>query len=175
MREDSEAINALECLLFVADSPLALRRLAQLLEATEEQVRRWLEGLQRRLEGTGLQVLHVADGYRLATRPEYAPVVERYRRPPPMRLSPAALEVLAIVAYRQPITRVEIEALRGVHSHSALRTLLEHGLIRPAGHKPVPGRPTLYRTTQRFLDLFGLRDLGDLPRLAEDLGWTDNP
>jgi segregation and condensation protein B len=170
---DRDAVNALECLLFVAETPLPRKRLAELLQASEKEVQRWLEQLRERLDGTGLQVVEMAGGYRLATRPEYAAFVERYWRPPPVRLSQAALEVLAIIAYRQPITRVEVDALRGVGSHSAVRTLLEHGLIEPCGRKPAPGRPILYRTTTKFLDVFGLRDLSDLPEVAEDLGWKE--
>jgi len=166
---DPSKVAALECLLFVAREPVPPERLAQVLNLSLTELEAALEGLRQALEGRGLQILTIAGGYRLGTRPEYAEVVEAFLTPPPTRLSDSALETLAIVAYRQPITRPEIEAIRGVSSHATLQTLLERGLVIIQGRKPAPGRPLQYGTTQKFLDHFGLHDLSDLPELGEDL------
>jgi segregation and condensation protein B len=163
MAED--LVNALECLLFVSEEPLSSGRLASLLETDEAEVAALADELSRRLNGSGLQVTRIAGGYKLSTRPEYAPWIERFREPEETRLSKAALETIAIIAYRQPITQPEIEAIRGVDSSGVVATLLEKGLITTAGRKRAPGRPFLYRTTTQFLAAFGLHDLSELPML----------
>ena len=155
---------ALECLLFMADRPLSLGELAQLLDITPPAVRQLLEGLQDRY--LGVQIIEVAGGFELATRPQYAEYINRLHQPPKFRLSPAAMETLAIVAYRQPVTRPEIEVLRGVNSDSVVNTLLEHDLICERGHKNAAGKPMLYGTTDKFLKLFGLPSIEGLPDLA---------
>jgi len=156
--------GALECLLFMADRPLAVGELAQLLDITPPAVRQLLESLEDRYEG--VQVVEVAGGFELATKPQYAEYMSRLRRPAQFRLSPAAMEALAIVAYRQPVTRPEVELLRGVNSDSVVNTLLDHELICERGHKNAPGKPMQYGTTDRFLKLFGLPGLDALPDLA---------
>jgi segregation and condensation protein B len=166
---DLDPVAALECVLFVADRPVPRHRLTQVLQVGLEELEGLLARLRHRLEAGGLQIIDIAGGLRLMTRPQYAPTIERFLAPPPVKLSDAALETLAIVAYRQPITRPEIEAIRGVSSHATLKTLVEHGLLVLKGRKPVPGRPLQYGTGDRFLDYFGLRDLNDLPRLSDDL------
>jgi len=165
---DRQAI--VEGLLFVTEEPLSLAKLQEILAdadpaMTEETVR----ALALRLEADqrGLIVQEVAGGYRLATRPELAPWVIKLQEVKPARLSRAALETLAIIAYRQPITRPEIEAIRGVSVDGVMRTLLERELIRMMGRKAEAGRPMLYGTTQLFLEHFGLKGLGDLPTLKE--------
>lgn len=160
----SNLAGALECLLLMADRPLALGELAELLEISMPAVRQLLETLEDRY--LGLRIVEVANGYELVTRPEFAEFIARLHQPPKFRISPAALETLAIVAYRQPVTRPEIEALRGVNSDSVVSTLLEHGLICERGHKNAPGKPMQYGTTDRFLKLFGLPNLNALPDLA---------
>jgi len=155
--------GALECLLFAAPDPLPMARLADLLECPPDVVRLALEGLEGRLDGGGLQVIRLAGGIALGTRREYAEYVQRLREPPPERLSAAALEVLAIVGYRQPVTRAEVDAIRGVDSSGSLRTLVEKGLVAVQGRKQAPGRPMLFVTTEQFLRTFGLQDLSDLP------------
>lgn len=162
-----DLVAALECILFVADRPVGFSRLAQVLEVEMEELEKLVAQLRFRLEQGGLQVIQIAGGLRLVTRPQYAPYIERFLLPLPVKLSDAALETLAIVAYRQPITRPEIEAIRGVKSHATLRTLLEMGLVVLKGRKPVPGRPLQYGTSEKFLDYFGLHDLSDLPRFNE--------
>jgi len=115
----------------------------------------------------GLQVIEVAGGYRLVTKPQYAAFVEKLRRPQRIRLSRAALETLAIIAYRQPVTAGEIEQIRGVNSSGVLHTLVERELVSASGRREGPGRPRLYVTTQKFLDVFGIASLDELPPLAE--------
>jgi segregation and condensation protein B len=159
---------ALEALLFAADTPLAYERIAEVLEIEPEAARAAVEKLRAACEapGRGIAVVEVAGGVRLLTRPELAGVLLRLQRLRlRSRLSRAALETLAIVAYRQPISRPEIEQLRGVGADSVMTHLLERRLVRVVGRRAGPGRPLLYGTTRDFLEHFGLRDLGDLPPL----------
>lgn len=156
----------LECLLFVAGEPVPARRVAWVLGIEEEAAARALEELrQNPTPGSGLHVVRLAGGYQLCTRPEHAEAVERFLQPAAQRLSRQALETLAIIAYRQPITRPAIEALRGVDCGGVLQTLLNLGLIEERGRAPSPGRPILYGTTPDFLRHFGLQSLDDLPPL----------
>lgn len=159
---------AAECLLFVSREPASPSRLADCLGLPVERIPSLMEELSARLAGHGLQVVHLAGGYCLATREEYADLVRAFLEPKPEELSRQALETLAIIAYRQPITRPQIEAVRGVNSAGAVRALLDKGLIRAAGRDKAPGRPFLFITTDRFLSLFGLASLSDLPALSED-------
>ena len=157
---------ALEALLFASDAPVELGRIAEVLELPVEEARAAVEALRGACEssGRGLAVVEVAGGVRLVTRPELAPVLLRLQRLRlKSRLSRAAIETLAIIAYRQPISRPEIEQLRGVNADAVVTALLERRLIRVVGRKAGPGRPILYGTTREFLEHFGLRDLGDLP------------
>ncbi len=157
---------ALEALLFASDAPVELGRIAEVLELPVEEARAAVEALRDACEssGRGLAVVEVAGGVRLVTRPELAPVLLRLQRLRlKSRLSRAAIETLAIIAYRQPMSRPEIEQLRGVNADAVVTVLLERRLIRVVGRKAGPGRPILYGTTREFLEHFGLRDLGDLP------------
>ncbi len=168
--EQAEAVSILEALLFAAEEPLTPDQLAGILEeTTPDEVRALAEALNGSYAaaGAGLQVQEVAGGFRLTTRPELAPWVQRLNRVRPARLSRAALETLAVIAYRQPITKAEIEGVRGVSADGVLRTLLERELIRVMGRKPDVGRPILYGTTRAFLEHFGFKDLTDLPTLRE--------
>lgn len=170
-----ELERALEALLFVAPEPVSV---AQLLEALApdfpDLAAEHIEAACARLNalyaetGRSFRIRAVAGGLELRTEPEFGALLERFlgqRRS--VRLSPAALEVLAIIAYQQPITRAEIEQIRGASAEHALRRLLELDLIRIAGRKAEIGRPLLYATTPRFLAHFGLRSLEDLPKLPE--------
>ena len=159
--------RALECVLFIATEPVPIKMLGEVLQANEEQVQSALCVLEERLQASGLQLVQVAGGYQLCTRPEFAEVVARYLQPQPSKLSRAALETVAIIAYRQPITLPEIEAIRGVQSDGVIRTLLQRGLIQEMGRKGTAGRPMLYGTTPQFLHYFGLNSLEDLPDLEE--------
>ncbi len=159
-----EAANAIECVLLVSGEPVRLDQLVEATQISPEIVTVAIEMLQQDYAARGLEVQSVAGGYQLGTRPAYAEAVRRYlgaagREP----FSQAALETLAIVAYRQPITRPEIEALRGVRSEHILERLEERRLIKAIGRKQTVGRPILYGTTDAFLRYFGLRDLQDLP------------
>jgi|YNPNPStandDraft_1061719.scaffolds.fasta_scaffold04121_9 segregation and condensation protein B len=160
----------LESLLFVASEPVAISRLAQALEVDQEAVERALAALaQDYVEARrGLRLQRKGDRVQLCTMPEAAPYVERFLGLDlSTRLSAAALETLAIIAYRQPITRAEIEAVRGVNCDGVLRTLLARELIEPVGRLEAPGRPFLYGTTFQFLHYFGLDSLEALPPLPD--------
>lgn len=175
---DSEALTAgppldsleaaCEAALFSVARPLTLAELARALEVDEPGARRAVEGLRDHLDrcGHGVQVAEVAGGYQLVSRARFFGVVRRaaggVRRPV---LSKAAIETLAIVAYRQPVSRADIEHLRGVNCEGPLGTLLERGLIEVAYRGDGPGRPVYYRTTRRFLEMFGLASLENLPPL----------
>jgi segregation and condensation protein B len=156
----------LEALLFVAQEPVSVSDLAQCLEADAEAVSQVLDHLSTTLSGRGLALQRLGDRVQLVTRPESATFVERFLGLERTgRLSPAAFETLALIAYRQPITRAGIEAVRGVNSDGVLRTLLSHGLVEETGRLEQPGRPYLYGTTFQFLQQFGLKSLADLPVL----------
>ncbi len=156
-----------ECILFVSSRPVPAERLATYLQISPQQVPAVIATLAERLQEGGLHVVELAGGYNLATRPQYAEVVTAFLEPDPQRMSVQALETLAIVAYRQLATRVEIDELRGVNSAHVLHSLLEKNLIRLAGRKQAPGRPFLFETTEEFLRAFGLKSLDELPRLEE--------
>ncbi len=170
MSAELDRRGVVEALLFVAEEPLPLDRLQEALgdedpAATEATIRELAERLEA--EGRGLMVQEVAGGFRLATRPEAHPWIQRLQQVKPAKLSRPALETLAIIAYKQPITRAEIEAIRGVAVEGVMRTLLERGLTRMLGRKAEAGRPILYGTSAGFLEHFGFKDLGDLPSLKE--------
>lgn len=168
----AEIEATLEAILFVSPEPVPQARLLELFDAAEHpEVLLALERVVARYQpdqGRGMMVEEVAGGLRIVTRPELHPALRRFfNATSSNRLSMAALETLAIVAYRQPITAPEIQAVRGVTAGGPLKTLLEKRLIRIAGRKAVVGKPFLYRTTREFLMHFGLADLKDLPPLEE--------
>jgi len=156
-----------EAVLFVSDSALSARRLAQLATlADSSEAIRIIEQLNVAYdrEGSAFRIERAANGYLLLTRPIFARWLGRlHQRQSEMRLSPPALETLTVVAYRQPITRADIEVLRGVHCTEMLKQLMDRGLVRIAGEDNSLGRPYLYETTRKFLEIFGLRSLDDLP------------
>jgi segregation and condensation protein B len=161
-----ELVGQLEALLFASDAPLPVERAAEVLEVAPGDARAAVDALRAACEepGRGLAVVEVGGGIRLVTRPEHAPVLMSLQRLRlKSRLSRAAVETLTIVAYRQPISRPEIEQLRGVGTESVLTHLLERRLVRVVGRKATPGRPVLYGTTREFLEHFGLRNLEELP------------
>jgi segregation and condensation protein B len=165
------AVARVEAVLMVADGPLTARRIAQHAmmpdAADAKPAIDWLNAAYE-AGGTAFRVERIAAGYRLLTRPELAPWLDRlHRRNERLKLSPPALETLTIVAYRQPCTRADVEAVRGVQSAEMLKHLMERGLVRIAGEDDSLGRPYLYETTKQFLELFGLRSVADLPRSDE--------
>lgn len=166
-----ELAALVEALLFATDVPLTLERIrAALPEAEPAAIREAFEGLRARYdkEPRGFLLRQIAGGWQLASHPRYAEHVARlFRGRPRLRLSRPALETLAIVAYRQPVTRAEVEAIRGVNADAVLRTLLERRLVTVTGRKEVPGRPLVFGTTREFLAYFGLNDLRDLPEERE--------
>ncbi|MBT0664360.1 SMC-Scp complex subunit ScpB [Geobacter pelophilus] len=160
----------LEGLLFVADGPLSMDRLVSILHEFEKQeLIAALDELRLECErnARGIVLAEVAGGYQFRTRPEHAEVMRRLQRSRPSKFSQSALESLAIIAYRQPVTRAEIEYLRGVDCGGVVKTLLERKLIRILGKKDVPGRPIVYGTTREFLETFNLKNLNALPTLRE--------
>jgi segregation and condensation protein B len=168
--EISELKPVMEALLFVSGDPLPLRRLSEILETDLDIVKLALDDLAADYAAKpgGLQLLEVAGGYQLRTRQDHAVYVRRMlERKKKITISGPALETLAIIAYRQPLTRAEIEAIRGVSVDGVLRSLLDKRLVKVAGVKEVPGRPNLYKTTRMFLEFFGLNSLADLPPIEQ--------
>jgi segregation and condensation protein B len=161
----------LEAILFVSGEPLSVDRMLGVVEGVaREELMSALRALQAdyATEGRGLQLVEVAGGFQIATRPDCAPWIKRLERVKEgARLSRSAMETLAIVAYKQPAVRSEIEQIRGVDSAGVLKTLLERRLVRIVGRKDAPGRPIMYGTTRQFLQAFGLKDLSDLPALRD--------
>jgi segregation and condensation protein B len=164
-----ELTPLVEALIFAADGPIKAERMAEALEVDQADVRVAIAALEEDYaeHPRGFFLQEVAGGYQLRTRPEYADFLRRLGHSRPFKFSRPALESLAIIAYRQPVTRSEVEYLRGVDSGSVLKTLLEKRLIRILGKKDVPGKPMIYGTTREFLELFGLSDLSALPTLRE--------
>ncbi len=173
-RDRRKQLGALEACLFAAHGPLGIEEIAGALGMDPEKIEPLLYDLRERYEvpGSGVQLLAVAGGYQVRTRVEYAPAVEKILTPRSEQLSAAAVETLALIAYRQPITRPEIDHVRGVSTSHLLRRLLDDGLVRVVGRKDAPGRPKMYRTTDRFLEQFGLHSLDSLPPLP---GLGDRP
>ncbi|MCI0490416.1 MAG: SMC-Scp complex subunit ScpB [Blastocatellia bacterium] len=161
----------IESLVFVSEDPMSARQLAAILEgeSTEDIETACLQLVEEfNARGGGLEMRSIAGGYRISTRPEFSEYVRRYlKAQPSARLSLAALETLAVIAYKQPITIPEILEIRGVTSTSAIKTLLDRRLIVARGHKQVVGRPMLYGTSKEFLLQFGLSDLSELPNLED--------
>jgi segregation and condensation protein B len=159
--------GALEALILVSDKPVAAIRLARLTRQDVGAVRKALMELAEEYRGRGIALDEIAGGFQFRTSPRYAPFVRSLTQQKPTRLTRAQLEVLAIVAYRQPVTRPEIDDVRGVDSGSAIKVLLERNVIKIIGKREDVGRPMLYATTSEFLELFGLKALRDLPTLRE--------
>jgi segregation and condensation protein B len=163
--------SIIECLLFFSDKPLGIEKLAKIMEIDNfDEIKGAVEELEKEYElrNSGLQVVNIAEGYQICTRSEFSSWVRKlHKSQTTFQLSLPALETLSIIAYKQPVTRGEIEKIRGVDASCVLRTLLEKKLIRISGRKKVPGRPILYGTTEEFLRYFGLRDLSEIPSLEE--------
>lgn len=168
----------IECLIFTAETPLSLDRFCELLpEFERDDLRAALAELVGGHEGRdgGIQLVEVAGGWQFRTRPDFQQYVVRHVKTKASKFSQSALESLAIVAYRQPITRAEVEHLRGVDCGGVLKSLLEKRLVRILGKKDIPGRPLIYGTSREFLEVFGLKDLKSLPTLKEIQALDDVP
>lgn len=174
--EPNEIPQILEAILFVAGEPVAVADLAQALEVSEMEIMHAVEALERECERRGVTVHRYGDHLRMETRPEYAPYVERLLQPVQRQtLSQTAMETLAVIAYRQPVTKGEVEQVRGVKCDYSVQSLLHKGLIREAGRKEALGRPILYATTDRFLEHFGISDIRELPPLPDAQEKVDEP
>ncbi|MBW1981869.1 MAG: SMC-Scp complex subunit ScpB [Deltaproteobacteria bacterium] len=166
----SKVKAVIEALLFVSEVPLSLAKIKEVLDMyTHAEITSAIKEIELEYaqEGHGFFLAEVAQGYQLRTKPEYGEWIRKLKKVAPSKLSRAALETLAIVAYKQPILRSEIEAIRGVDVGGVLRLLLEKNLIKIVGRKNVPGRPMIYGTTQKFLEVFSLKDISSLPSLEE--------
>ncbi|NLC53238.1 MAG: SMC-Scp complex subunit ScpB [Firmicutes bacterium] len=162
----SKAKAVLEAIIFASSEPVTLKEMSMTLQLNYETVEQILAELSKEYhdQQRGVQIKEVAGGFQFVTKPEYADYLEKLKKVPRQSpLSQAALETLAIIAYKQPITRAEIETDRGVRVDSSLTTLLERGLIEEKGRKDGPGRPIIYGTTKDFLKYFGLKNLDELP------------
>lgn len=162
-----EMLGPLEAILFASGNPIAKEQLAEILQVEQGTIQQLLalEEAQLKERGSGLLLMETAAGWQLATRPEYFPYIEKLAQTIDRRLSAPAMETLAIIAFRQPITKQEIEHIRGVHVEGVLALLIERELVQEVGRKSVLGRPILYGTTDTFLRCFGLRALEELPPL----------
>ena len=160
----SELANAVEAILFVAEKPVTKGELGRIAGGTPRAVENALAELGTAYEGTGLRLQRSGDEWQIVTAPQHAPQVAAYLGADRLRLSPASLETLSVVAYRQPVTRAEVEAIRGVNCDQTFYTLASRRLIEERGRKETPGRPILYGTTWEFLECFGLQSLDELPR-----------
>lgn len=168
--DESQQRSLAEALILAAVEPIPAPRIASVIPGcTPARARSLVEALNAdyEVQGRGFEICEVAGGYQLRTRSEFAGFVQRLQPVRPLRLSQPALETLAVVAYRQPATRAEVEFVRGVDAGAVIRGLLERKLLRIAGHREVPGRPLLYATTRRFLEVFDLATLDDLPTLRD--------
>lgn len=168
--DDFEIKPILESLIFISGNPVQLDTLIEILpESNKEAILEGIEQIKREYveASKGFELIEVAGGYQFRTKPRWAEWVNRLKKAKTVKLSRSALETLAIIAYRQPIIRPEIEEIRGVDSGWVLRTLLEKGLIRIVSRRDIPGRPIVYGTTKTFLEIFNLNTLSDLPTLKE--------
>ena len=173
--DSSKLKAAVEALIFASERPIKVDKIAEILSSnggdplSKKDVNPLIEAIagEYENEGKGLRLAEVADGYQFRTKKELAPLLQKLKAKRPPRFGKAAMEVLAIVAYRQPMTRAEVEDLRGVDSGGALRGLLEKRLVKILGRREIPGKPMIYGTTKTFLEHFSLRDLSQLPPLKE--------
>ncbi|MDX1980407.1 MAG: SMC-Scp complex subunit ScpB [Bryobacteraceae bacterium] len=169
--EDARLRAVVEAVIYVTEEPLTLDQMAVALDLPKERLAKVLEDLTNDYARPerGVSIREVAGGYKMATKPEHHEAIRSFvkKLKPPLKLSLAALETLAVIAYKQPITAPEIQEVRGVQGAGVLKTLIDRKLITPAGRKNVVGKPILYKTTKEFLLQFGLRDLAELPTLKE--------
>lgn len=166
----AQLIAAIEAVLFVAEKPVTVGELSRATGASRREVETALAALERERAAGGLRLQRDGDVWRLVTAPEAAPAVAAYLGADRLRLSQAALETLSVIAYRQPATRADVEAVRGVNCDQTIDTLLQRRLIAEVGRAERPGRPILYSTTWEFLECFGLRSLDDLPKVLTPQG-----
>ncbi len=164
-----EVVPVLEALLIAHGEPLSLKQLGAVLETSDDLIKEALDLLQARYQEdfSGVELALIAEQYQIRTKNLYSAYIQKLKASKPKKLSPAALETLAIIAYRQPVVKSEVEKIRGVDVSPTLKTLLDRKLIKIAGQQATPGQPSLYATTDEFLKVFGLSSLADLPNLRE--------
>lgn len=168
--------SILESLLFVNEKPISIAELSEVIEMDKKDIAHTLEDMAQEYKsrGSGICIIKVAGGYQMFSHPDNEIWIKKmYHQKNKQKLSSASLETLSIIAYKQPITRMEIEAIRGVNIDGVMRHLLKLGLIKTAGRKEVIGKPFLYITTRKFLEYFGLNSIKDLPNLEEFSGFDD--
>lgn len=173
-----EKMAIIEAILFASEVPLTVERAAEIMPDTEKrEIRTLLEELVRVYQGRagGFCIAEVAGGFQFRTRQDLAPWIRKLKAARPAMLSPAALETLAVVAYRQPLVKAEIDRIRGVDASGTLKGLLDKKLVRIVGRKDVPGKPIIYGTTKKFLEVFNLMDLSELPTLRELKDLQESP
>lgn len=181
--DDEDLVSAVEALIFVSGEPLGIERLAEVTRCSRDRLGEAVATLKHRYSqnNRGVEFAEIAGGYQFRSSAVFAPFIRALRAGKPRKLSAAALETLAIVSYRQPIVRSDIERIRGVDVSPTLKTLLERNLVRIVGHQPTAGNPALYGTTEQFLKLFGMASLAELPTLRDlkeiesDPGEIDEP
>lgn len=160
--------RTIEALLFAAPSPLTVDKLKEIVGADAKEIRDAVDALKRDCDGRSFEIVELAGGFQVLTRPEFAEAIQKmHAARADQKPTPAALDTLAIIAYKQPITRAEIEAIRGVQSGEILRGLMERGLIRTTGRADAPGAPLVYGTTRQFLEAAGIARIQDLPKPEE--------
>ncbi|MEO0295260.1 MAG: SMC-Scp complex subunit ScpB [candidate division WOR-3 bacterium] len=165
MEDERSLKRIIEALLFASSKPLSLKKISKITGFGEERVKEEIEKLKEEYKERAFGIFEVAGGYVMYTKEDYADYVKKLRGENSFRISKAMLETLAIIAYKQPITKAEIEILKGASADFTLRSLLEKGLIKVVGRKKIKGAPLLYGTTEKFLKMFGLKSLDELPRV----------
>jgi len=156
--------SILEGILFISDTPVKISSISEILpEYDSKEIKSVIKILVSEYQDRGINIEEVAGGYRFQTNPYLSDYIIRLKKVMPLKLSPSTMETLAIIAYKQPVTRAEIEQIRGVNSQNTLKILIEKGIVKMAGKKEIPGRPILYGTTKYFLELFSIKDLSSLP------------
>jgi len=167
--DQSQRQGVVEALLLASGDPLEFRRIGDVTGIEDSELKDILESITMKfeLEDSGFELVEIAGKFQFRTRAVYAPFIQKLKAGRPRRLSPAALETLAIIAYRQPIVKSDIEKIRGVDATPTIKTLLDRSIVRIVGHKATAGQPALYGTTEKFLSIFGLRSLSELPTLRD--------
>ncbi|NIP37462.1 MAG: SMC-Scp complex subunit ScpB [Candidatus Dadabacteria bacterium] len=168
--QNNDLEKAIESIIFISERPVSLKDLSKIFtENNKKEIKEALVSLMDQWKeiNRGITLEEVSEGYQFRTKPEYSVFIAKFKDEKPFRLSRAALEVLSIIAYKQPITKIEVDHIRGVDSSGVFGVLLERGYIKIAGRKEVLGRPFIYETTDEFLETFGLKNLKDLPTLKE--------
>lgn len=162
--------NLIEALIFSSYQPISIKQIQSITDLSESEILSAINGLKTEYTSRGIDLVEVCGGYQFATKPDFAHYIKKLRKDiQSSRISQPALETLAIIAYKQPLTRIEIDQIRGVNSEGTVKSLIERRLIKIVGKKDVPGRPFLYGTTDEFLKYFGLKSLQDLPPIRDIL------